>query len=127
MRAEPGRRLFAPDAPRDWNALRAGFRWAIPADFSIARACCDDWAAAEPDRVAIIDLSAGREVWTYGRLKAAADRLANAMAAQGIGRGDRVAVLLPQGAAVPVAHLAAMKRGAVALPLFTLFGPEALD
>lgn len=127
MPAEPVRRLFAPDAPRDWDALRAGFRWAIPAGFSMARACCDAWAAAEPDRVAIIDLSAGREVWTYGRLKAAADRLANAMAAQGIGRGDRVAVLLPQGAAVPVAHLAAMKRGAVALPLFTLFGPEALD
>ncbi len=126
MAAEPGRRLFPADAPRDWAMLRAGFRWTIPAAFNMARACCDDWAAVAPGRVALIDLTSGEDRWTYGRLKTTSDRLARAFAARGVGRGDRVAVLLPQGAAVPVVQFAAMKLGAVALPLFTLFGPEAL-
>lgn len=94
--------------------------------FNIAHACCDSWAMVAPDRTALIDLSEAERRWSYGQLKAASDRLANSFAARGIGRGDRVAVLLPQGAAVPIAHFAAMKLGAVVLPLFTLFGPEAL-
>ncbi|MEM7642031.1 MAG: AMP-binding protein [Pseudomonadota bacterium] len=110
-----------------WDEMRAAFRWDVPDGFDIARVCCDDWAEAAPDRVAIIDLSEGRRVWTFGDLKAASDRLAGALARAGVGRGDRVAILLPQRAEVMVAHLAAMKRGAVSLPLFTLFGPEALD
>ena len=49
------------------------------------------------------------------------------MRERGVGRGDRVAVLLPQGAAVPVAHVAIYKLGAVALPLAALFGVDALS
>ncbi|MEM8849827.1 MAG: AMP-binding protein, partial [Pseudomonadota bacterium] len=110
-----------------WDDMRAAFRWDVPGDFDIAQVCCDDWAEVEPDRVAIVDLSDGRQVWTYGELKAESDRLAGVLARAGVGRGDRVAILLPQRAEVMVAHLAAMKRGAVSLPLFTLFGPEALE
>ncbi len=111
-----------------WEALRTGFRWRVPAKFNIAEACCDSHARAEPGRLALIDLSASGEArrWSYGDLKAASDRLANAFRARGLGRGDTVAVLLPQGPAVLIAHFAAMKLGAVVLPLFTLFGPDAL-
>ncbi len=45
------RRLIA--AQGDWAAMRAGFRWPRPERFNIARACCDDWAAVDPDREAI--------------------------------------------------------------------------
>ena len=111
----------------DWAGLRAGFRWDIPDHFNIAERCCDSWARHQPDRVALIDLADGAaRAWTYGAMKAASDRLANAFRARGLRRGDRVAVLLPQGAAVPIVHFAAHKLGAVALPLFTLFGAEAL-
>ena len=55
------------------------------------------------------------------------NRLANALRARGVGRGDRVAILLPQGAAVPIAHVAIYKLGAVALPLAALFGADALS
>ncbi|WP_244504624.1 AMP-binding protein [Jannaschia faecimaris] len=110
-----------------WAEMRAAFRWNIPDRFNIAYGCCDSWAAEDPDRVAIIDLSEGRRVWTYGALKDASDRLAGVLAREGVGRGDRVAILLPQRAEVMIAHFAAMKLGAVSLPLFTLFGPEALD
>lgn len=115
-------------APGPWDDLRATFAWQIPPGFNIAVACCDVWAAADPDRVAIIDVGADGAVmrWTYGQLRRASDRLANALAARGVGRGDRVAILLPQCAEVMITHFAAHKLGAISLPLFTLFGSEAL-
>lgn len=108
-----------------WEEMRAAFRWQIPEQFNIAIACCDSWAAIAPDQVAVIDLNTGRN-WSYGELKVASDRLANAFRAAGVVRGDRVGVLMPQSAAVVIAHFAAQKLGAVVLPLFTLFGPDAL-
>ncbi len=119
--------LMIPE-PGDWAAMRADFRWRIPADFNIATACCDVWAAAEPARLALEHVGAnGRgESWSFAALKIASDRLASAFAARGLGRGDRVAVLLGQGPEVLISHFAAYKLGAVVLPLFTLFGPDAL-
>lgn len=110
-----------------WDQMRAAFRWDIPARFNIARACCDSWARQDPDRIALIDASDGDRRWSYGALKDASDRLAAVFRDAGVGRGDRVAVLLPQGPAVMIAHFAAYKLGAVALPLFTLFNGEALE
>ena len=109
--------------------MRVGFAAAIPAHAArmgpIWLSCCDSWAAVLPGRVAIRDLDQGRD-WTYGDLKQASDRLASALAAHGVRPGDRVAVVLPQGAFVMVAHFAIQKLGAIVLPLFTLFGADAL-
>ncbi|MEM9474721.1 MAG: AMP-binding protein [Pseudomonadota bacterium] len=118
----------AIDTPGRYADLCARFRWRIPPDFNIATACCDVWAAAEPERVAIVDVGADGTVqrWSYGQLKRASDRLANALAARGVGRGDRVAILLPQCAEVMITHFAVHKLGAISLPLFTLFGSDAL-
>ncbi len=110
-----------------WDKLRASFTWQIPRDFSIARTCCDGWAAREPDRPAIHHVGDGDvQTWTYGQLKDASDRLASAFRAQGVSKGDCVGILLPQCPEVMIAHFAAMKIGAIALPLFTLFGEDAL-
>lgn len=126
MPDRPARRLLPPAA--DWAGLRAGFRWAIPPRMNIAHLCCDRWALSDPDRLAVIHVGADgqRDLWTHARLKRASDGLAVALAAHGVGRGDRVAVLLPQHPAALVTHLAALKLGAVGLPLFTLFGEDAL-
>jgi acetyl-CoA synthetase len=53
-------------------------------------------------------------------------RLANALSSLGLKRSDRVAILLPQCPEALIAHLAAYRLGAIALPLFTLFGLEAI-
>ena len=50
-------------------------------------------------------------------LRETSNRLANALRAHGIARGDRVAILLPQAPEVAAAHIAIYKLGAVALPL----------
>src|SRR4029077_13664842 len=64
---------------------------------------------------------------SYGALREDSNRLANALAAHGIARGDRVAILLPQMPIVAVAHIAIYKLGAIALPLAMLFGVEAIS
>lgn len=115
------------DGPGDWAALRASFNWHIPDDFSMAWACCDGWAQADPDRVAVTHVDGtGRKDWTYGALRDASDRLARVFAKAGVGRGDRVGILLGQSPETLISHLAAWKCGAISLPLFSLFGPEAL-
>jgi len=109
-----------------YDALKAGFRWEIPARLNMAAQVCDDWADRTPARVAIIDLSDGRQEVSYGALRDMADRLALALRARGVGEGDRVGVLRSQGAWCAAAHVAAWKLGAISVPLFKLFREEAL-
>src|SRR5260370_34377687 len=60
-------------------------------------------------------------------LKRLSNRCANALLGVGIRRGDRVGVLLPQRPETAIAHFATYKLGAVAVPLFVQFGPDALE
>jgi acetyl-CoA synthetase len=117
-----------PDA-RDYETLWRSFRWQIPAHYNIGVGVCDRWAEPEPCRIAILNVRSDGvvEEISYGTLRASSNRLANVLAAHGIGRGDRVAILLPQMPAVAVAHIAIYKLGAVALPLAMLFGVEAIS
>jgi acetyl-CoA synthetase len=113
---------------RDYERLRAEFRWRIPERYNIAADVCDRWAEREPGRMAIIEVAPDWSVTpvSFGTLREQSNRLANALRARGIDRGDRVAILLPQGRAVLVSHLAAYKLGAIAVPLAALFGVDAL-
>ncbi|MBC7444514.1 MAG: AMP-binding protein, partial [Polaromonas sp.] len=56
----------------------------------------------------------------------AADALSHVLAALGVQRGDRVAIVMPQRFETAVAYMAVFQMGAVAMPLSMLFGPEAL-
>ncbi|MBN9441283.1 AMP-binding protein [Bosea sp. (in: a-proteobacteria)] len=116
-----------PDQP-DHARLRDAFRWRIPDRYNIAVDVCDRWARAEPERPAIIEVSKDWQVApvSYGWFREHSNRLANALQARGVARGDRIAILLPQGRAVLTAHLAAYKLGAIAVPLAALFGVDAL-
>ena len=71
-------------------------------------------ARAWPDRPAVSD---GAVRWTYGQLERIAARGARWLAAQGIGRGDRVALLAGESAPTVAAIHAVRRAGAVLLPL----------
>ncbi len=109
--------------------LHAGFRWHVPELFNIAEVCCTRWARQTPQVVAIrYEREDGsRRDYTYGEIDAAADRLATALRALGVERGDRVAIVMPQRFETAVAHVAIYRLGAVAMPLSMLFGPDALE
>jgi acetyl-CoA synthetase len=106
----------------------AQHRWNVPAEFNIATAVCRRHAA-DPSQVAIHweDEDGSRATLTYHALQQQADRLSNALAALGIGRGDKVAIILPQRPETAVAHIACYQLGAIAVPLSFLFGPDALE
>ncbi|WP_422012842.1 acyl-CoA synthetase [Roseateles sp.] len=112
-----------------YEELHAAFRWHVPEDFNIAEACCGRWARDTPDAAAIhFDSESGcRATYSYAQLQRSANRLSNALLAQGVRRGHRVAIVLPQRFETAVAHIAIQQIGAVAMPLSLLFGAEALE
>ena len=111
-----------------YEGLRRTFRWQVPDRYNIGVDVCDRWAAREPGRVALTFVGPDNRPrdYSYGELRDWSNRLANLLRALGVARGDRVAVLLPQAPETAVGHIAAYKLGAIAVPLFALFGPEAL-
>ncbi|MCV2366705.1 acyl-CoA synthetase [Roseateles oligotrophus] len=112
-----------------YAALHAGFHWQVPAEFNLAEVCCGRWARDTPDALAIIfeSDSGCRAQYSYGQLQRAANRLSNALQRRGVGRGDRVAIVLPQRFETVVAHIAISQLGAIAMPLTHLFGADALE
>ncbi|NOX62209.1 MAG: AMP-binding protein, partial [Chloroflexi bacterium] len=111
-----------------YDELIRAFRWDIPETYNIGVDVCDKWADAEPDRLALIHLrnDGGVEEYAFADMKRLSNQTAHMLAAHGVGRGDRVGVLLPQAPETGYVHVAIYKLGAIAVPLFTLFGVEAL-
>jgi acetyl-CoA synthetase len=104
------------------------FRWQIPEFYNIGIDICDKWAR-QRYRLALIyeDEKGHVEKYTFWDLKNLSNKLANGLKAFSIGVGDRLGILLPQCPQTAISHIAAYKIGAVAIPLFTLFGTDALE
>lgn len=116
-----------PHDDADYDRIHREFRWEIPERFSIAEAICDRWADEDPARPAILTKRPGKALVAtrFGELRAASQALAAALSAV-VKRGDRVAILLPQGVEAMVSHVATSRLGAVAMPLALAFGPDAI-
>ncbi len=112
-----------------WEAIRAAFAWRIPDRYNLAEDLVGRRARSEPDRIALRHLptDAPPVELSYAALERLACRYANLFDARGIARGDRIGVLLAQSPETLATHLAGYKLGAVVVPLFTLFGPDALE
>ena len=128
---DKGSAMSSPAQPDQYASLHGQFRWLVPKRFNMAQVCCARWAN-QPDatkRVAVRAHSAGSEgaFLTYSELQTQANRLSNVLAASGVHRGDRVAIVMPQRFETAVAYMAVLQMGAVAMPLSMLFGPEALE
>jgi acetyl-CoA synthetase len=124
----PGRTLEESRMADRYREICAGFRWRVPEKFNMGWDCCTRWAQ-DRHRFALYyeDDQGATEAWTYWDLQQQANRLSNALTALGVGRGDRVAIILPQRAETAIAHIACYQMGAVAMPLSILFGPDALQ
>jgi acetyl-CoA synthetase len=103
--------------------------WFSGGGFNYVTSALDRHAAGpEADRDAVIwegDDDAVRRL-TFAELQTETNQLANALRDLGVGRGDRVGIFMPMLPETVVAVLALGKLGAIFLPMFSGFGPEAL-
>jgi acetyl-CoA synthetase len=111
-----------------YEAVRRQFKWNVPEHFNIGVDICDKWAG-DTQRLALIYETKDGTVtrYTFSQLERLSNRAANLMRQAGIGKGDRIAILLPQTPETGIAHIAAYKVGAIVVPMFTLFGVDALQ
>ena len=115
--------------PRDsYEAVYNTFRWKIPKYYNMGVDVCDKHAHQRYRLALIYENEEGRiEKYTFWQLKRLTNQFANTLQAFGFGTGDRLGILLPQCPETGISHIAAYKIGGIAIPLFTLFGPEALE
>jgi acetyl-CoA synthetase len=111
-----------------YREVCAQHRWNVPAEFNIAAAVCRRHAY-DRSRIALHweDETGTSAKLSFHELQQQANRLSNALAALGVGRTDKIAIILPQRPETAIAHIACYQLGAIAVPLSFLFGPEALE
>ncbi|MET9452946.1 amino acid adenylation domain-containing protein [Streptomyces cinerochromogenes] len=119
LAADPGVPLGHVDTLDDAERHRLTRTWAgvdaaRPEPAALATDAFERWAARFPDKPAV---SLGADVLTYGELNTRANRLARLLVSRGVRAEQPVAVLLPRSPQLVVAALAAVKAGAVFLPV----------
>ena len=111
-----------------WKRVIDTFDWDVDKSFNMAHECCDRWAINE-DRIAIYweNQYGNNKVYTYADLRNYSNQLANAFVNLGVKKGDRIAGLLGKEVELIITVLATWKIGAIYVPMFTAFGPEAIS
>lgn len=94
--------------------------------FNIAHECIDRHATGDQVAVVVANANGSEEVITFKKLSRLSNQFANLLVANGVRPGDRVAVMLEPSLAFYVSIFGVIKTGAIAVPLFTLFGPDGI-
>lgn len=110
---------------RTYEQAIAEHRWEVPERYNIAQDVCEKHP---PDKLAMIHVryDGVRRELAWGELQDLANRAANALAAAGIGKGDRVAVVLPPTPETAAIFFGTWKLGAVLLSMSVLYGDEGI-
>ncbi len=100
-------------------------RWEVPAQYNIAADVCDRHPR---DKLAMVheDFTGAVRKVTWGELQDDANRFANVLRAQGVEKGDRVAMLLPPTPETAAAFFGTWKVGAILLSMSVLYGDEGI-
>lgn len=111
-----------------YQILYDSFEWQIPEFYNIGVDICDKHAGDTKRLALIYEKETGEvDTYTFKDLKNLSNRFANTLQVYGMKSGDRLGILLPQRPETAIAHIAVYKIGGVAIPLFTLFGIDALE
>jgi acetyl-CoA synthetase len=102
--------------------------WFVGGRTNVARQCVDRWAERDPDALAVVWEGEDGEVRraTFAELRRQTDAAAGALSALGVGPGDAVALFLPMAIETVAALMACAKLGAIWVPIFSGFGPDAV-
>ena len=112
---------------KTYQDVYQSFSWQVPEYYNIGVDICDKHVAVKNRTALIYKSEDGRvDTYTFDDFIKLSNQFANVLTAAGIMREDRVGILLPQCPETAIAHIATYKIGGIAIPLFTLFGPDAL-
>jgi acyl-coenzyme A synthetase/AMP-(fatty) acid ligase len=112
-----------PPNMTDYLATRASFRLEVPERYNYARDVVDAWASKEPGKLALLAVGpdgGNPRRYSFADMAASSNRAANFLAARGVGKGDRVLVMLPRIPDWYDVVLGCIKLGAVPMPGTTL-------
>jgi acetyl-CoA synthetase len=112
----------------DHDAAVARFRWPELDEFNWALDHFDRVAALQPDRAAlwVVSEDEADDVTSYGELARRSNQVANFLRDNGVGRGDRILLMVGNVTPLWEVMLAAMKLGAVIIPASTLLAEADL-
>jgi acetyl-CoA synthetase len=111
----------------DYAAARRAFAWPALDEFNWALDWFDVIADEHPERPALRIVGDDAASLSYGELKTRSGQVASWLRGLGVGRGDRVLLMLGNVAPLWEVILGAMKLGAVIIPASTLLQPADLD
>ena len=118
----PYRQVLDLSRGPEWATWFAGGR------INVADQCLDRWVDRDGDALAVIWEGEDGDVRTatYAELQGMTDRVAATLIGLGVAPGDRVALFLPMAIETVAALMACSKIGAVWVPIFSGFGPDAV-
>jgi len=104
-------------------------RWCVGGKMNIVHNCLDKWIGTPVENHTAIRWEGedgATQILTYGELYREVNRLANALRALGLNKGDVVGLYMPMVPEIAVGLFAIVKIGAIVLPLFSGYGSDAL-
>ncbi len=103
---------------RDYDDFYRHFRLHVPKNFNFAYNIVDEYARLDPQKRAMVwcDDLGGEEFFTFGDIKRISDKTANYFLSLGIGKGDRVLVILQRRHEYWTTLMALSKIGAIGIP-----------
>ncbi len=116
-----------PQKTLEWNPPYA--KWFVGSKYNIVHDALDKHAKNNPDKIAYIWIGEPEgevKKVTYKQLYEEVNKLANALKAMGVKKGDRVAIWMPMIVELPIAMLACAKIGAIHSVVFSGFSERAL-
>ena len=112
-----------------YRDFMAAFKQDVPANYNFAFDFLDPQAASEPGRLALIHVNdhGKRHDYTFGFFREESTKLASALAAKGVKKGDRVMLVLYRRVEYWVAMLALARIGALPIPSPSLLTPHDIE
>ena len=110
----------------NYDHLYKSFKWNIPSYFNIATSTIDK--KEYQNRTALIDVLDNGKIqnWSFADIKKYSNKLANVFDHFQLDSDARVGIVLGQCPETAISHMACFKTGRISIPLFNLFGVEAL-
>ena len=112
-------RHFSPDAL--WDLVDGA-----PPLLNIAHECIDRHALDDRTAVIVAHADGRDEILSFSQIAQTSSQVAHYLHAQGVRAGDRVGIMLDPSLAFYASLFGVLKLGAIAVPLFTLFGEDGL-